>query len=159
MDENIKTQLMSLSVVKELKDEIVELKRELESTKNGIIAKNQRKCWLDDLSCPYGNPEGKFQLRPTDVCRQGGCHKLSDFEGEFEELLYGSQLPTTVADWCRDENPITVAVSLLTILENESNELDDDEKVLVQAVAEMLNGGTDDYNPRIYYAKDLEESI
>lgn len=43
-------------------------------------------CWFDGGTCPYGVPEGKFQLRPTQFCHLDthGCHKLLASKAEFE---------------------------------------------------------------------------
>lgn len=43
-------------------------------------------CWFDGDKCPYGLPQGKFQLRPTQFCHldTGGCHRLLASRAEFE---------------------------------------------------------------------------
>lgn len=49
-------------------------------------------CWLDGERCPYGNPFGRFELRPIMFCKVpttlgNGCWKLTgDVSSEIEKM-------------------------------------------------------------------------
>lgn len=51
--------------------------------------RNKRTCWLDGDICPYGQPEGRFSLRPRQSCHpngeiQGsGCRKIDEHLDEL----------------------------------------------------------------------------
>ncbi len=167
MDEDIKEKLLSLSIFNELKEKISKLEKELEIAKYSAKLNNQRKCWLDDQSCPFGNPDGKFQLRPVHFCCQGGCHKVSDFNKDFQDLLYGDEVPITVSEWCSGNNSLTLSGELNELIEcrkdeldekgDKKYELDEDERILMRAVIKILEN-SNNLNSRIYYAETLEES-
>jgi len=116
--------------------------------------KNQRRCWLDGLNCPYGNPNGRFDLRPRVFCLD--CSKVATCRDDFEEMFLGPDgLPVSVEDWCSKNKPITISSALDCIVVDSSGELKKYERILIRAVVEMLEASKE-LNPEIYYAKDLE---
>jgi len=156
VEEKIKKSLLSLGIVKDLGEKVAGLEKELAAASSVAFGKKQRQCWVDDSNCPYGNPEGKFESRPRGFCTRGGCQKITDAEEEFGELLFGEiGHPVSLEDWLRENKPSTLADELSAVLKNNDGELDEDEKILIKAVVEMLKGGIDDYNPEVFLAEDL----
>ncbi len=95
-------------------------------------------------------------MRPQSFCCN--CQKVSDIRDELEEMFFGPDgPPASIDDWRSTHKPTTITMALTAILGKDGNEFDEDEKILVKAVIEMLEGGTKDYNPEIFYADDLPE--
>lgn len=49
--------------------------RELAQAADVQTSTPKNQCWVDaQVSCPYGNPEGQYILRPQAFCSQQCCH-------------------------------------------------------------------------------------
>ncbi|MBN2093822.1 MAG: hypothetical protein JW740_00380 [Candidatus Zambryskibacteria bacterium] len=106
MESSIKEHLLSLSFVQQLK------------------CNEQQKCWVDGSNCPYGNPEGQFNLRPEKFCQLGNCNKINIIEGDLTELM--------------SDEPISLSTAIEETIKERYSQFDDDEKILLIAVAKML---------------------
>ncbi len=60
-----------------------------------------------------------------------------------------------IREWRSKNKPTTLSESLSAIIESNGGEFEPDEKIIVESVVEMLKGGSDEINPKIYYADDL----
>ena len=137
MQERVRKQLLSMGMIRDLTE------------------RSQQQCWLDhSASCPYGNPGGRFELRPTDSCHIGVCQEIKSIEGEVEEMFAGG-FSTAIQIWCSKNEPITLSKMLSNVTEDTRSKFDDDEKILLRAVADMLKNSNGDNDLRVYYAEDL----
>lgn len=71
-------------------EKVVEL---LEILKNGnagtilqMINNSIDACWVDGCNCPYGSPNGKFNMAPTRWCSD--CQKLSESTDMLKTFLF-----------------------------------------------------------------------
>ena len=142
MDDSVKQKLLSLSIFEELRER----------------TEQQKQCWLDGDSCPYGLQEGTFALRPSSLCQVGSCQRITECqEDEFEEFFYGKDgVPVSVEDWLSNHVPRRLSEVLSDVLNgNESGfEFDEDETILFEAVIEILRAA-DNLNPEIFLAEDI----
>jgi len=138
MQESVKSQLLSLSFVQEFKND------------------SRERCWVDGLRCPYGSPEGQFELRPQKFCID--CQKIPGIIEEIAELCEPEDEELTLAKWLAENKPITLSKALANLLANKELEFDEDERRLLKAVSKMLMlECDDDMDSKVYYAKDLED--
>lgn len=105
------------------------------------IAANR--CWLDAGACPYGEPQGRFDLRPTQFCSMPsdksnfGCHKLLDARPELHDALGVSQ--ESIGDYFEkhhtgvDTELDTQAAEIV-----KEDEADEPESLILQLAADIL---------------------
>jgi len=120
---------------------------------------NKNRCWLDGSDCPYGAPEGRFDLRPKFFCQKGGCRKILDFGLALKNTISDiSILSPTVEEWVSENKPTTISESLSCIIESEKDFFDNGEKDVIAKAAQILKKHgkeSDGVDPEIYYASDL----
>jgi hypothetical protein len=154
MDPKIEAKILELGCVRELTNQIVDLKNKLEIAKNKVVERNSQQCWLNvSCTCPYGSPDGRFEWRPLRFCNKKNCSKISESEDGIKELLNDVFL----SEWISKHDAITLDKALAKAVADNVSEFDEDEKKLVESVVQMLENASADINPPIYYAEDLDE--
>lgn len=132
MEEEVGEILSNLTIIKELQKQVEMLKNSRTPLPN--------QCWFDGSTCPYGNPEGRFDLRPTISCRLGSCFKLSETEEEIKELIFGEEgQPILLNGWLNSNEPISIVEVIEMLLREEDSRLDEDDKILLRAALKILN--------------------
>lgn len=128
----------------------------MESSNFPIIPEDT--CWFDGGKCPYGFPQGKFKLRPTQFCHldTGGCHKLSASVAEFEidfrvneegEVRLGpeiiNQILTDEAPKLIDKNGLLLSELIRDISSDDTENFSLIEKNVLERAANILAGSSD----------------
>lgn len=132
------------------KQTISERARKLVKSVGTDFALDPSRCWLDGNTCPYGEPQGRLDMRPESWCTPSGCDRLRLAEGELYHIIGKEQNAQDTDDYF-SEHSVMFSSQLTAAAEHYPE--DSPERSALELAADILMGT--EYNERVLLERDI----